>query len=117
MAGDLTNLEPDMRNALHANRKTNPETTRKLSEIIRDVEGSDIMYRQNRSAAEIDYGRAREAAPREGLITDALDTLQQDLRDAVAQAAAEGKDKPEAATADALLAEVAERRVGKECRS
>ena len=103
MAGDLTNLERDMRNAVHENRKSNPETTRKLSEIIRDVEGSDIMYRLNRSAAEIYYGRAREAAPREGLITDALDTLQQDLRDAAAQAVAEGKGKPEAATADALL--------------
>jgi hypothetical protein len=68
------------------------------------------MYRLNRSAAEIYYGRAREAAPREGLITDALDTLQQDLRNAAVQAAAEGKDKPEAATAEALLAEVAELR-------
>jgi hypothetical protein len=110
MAGDLTALERDMRNAVHENRKSNPETTRKVSEIIRDIEGSDIMYRLNRSAAEIYYGRAREAAPREGLITDALDTLQQDLRNAAVQAAAEGKDKPEAATAEALLAEVAELR-------
>jgi hypothetical protein len=110
MATDLSNLERDMRNAVHENRKDNPETTRKLSEIIRDIEGSDVMYRLNRSAAEIYYGRAREAAPREGLITDALDTLQQDLRDAVAQAAAEGKDKPESATAEALLAQVAELR-------
>ncbi|HET9446241.1 MAG TPA: hypothetical protein VFO35_08290, partial [Steroidobacteraceae bacterium] len=110
MAGDLTALERDMRNAVHENRKTNPETTRKVSEIIRDIEGSDIMYRLNRSAAEIYYGRAREAAPREGLITDALDTLQQDLRDAAVQASAEGKGKPEAATAEALLAEVAELR-------
>ena len=45
------------------------------------------MYRLNRSAAEIYYGRAREAAPREGLITDALETLEQDLREAAAQAA------------------------------
>jgi hypothetical protein len=110
MASDLTALERDMRNAVHENRKSNPETTRKVSEIIRDIEGSDIMYRLNRSAAEIYYGRAREAAPREGLITDALDTLQQDLRDAAVQAAAEGKGKPEAATAEALLAEVAELR-------
>jgi hypothetical protein len=110
MATDLTNLERDMRNAVHENRKDNPETTRKLSDIIRDVEGSDVMYRLNRSAAEIYYGRAREAAPREGLITDALDTLNQDLRDAVAQAAAEGKEKPDDATAEALLAQVAELR-------
>jgi hypothetical protein len=110
MATDLTNLERDMRNAVHENRKENPQTTRKLSEIIRDVEGSDVMYRLNRSAAEIYYGRAREAAPREGLITDALDSLNQDLRDAAAQAVAEGKPKPEGATAEALLAQVAELR-------
>jgi len=110
MATDLTNLERDMRNAVHENRKDNPQTTRKLSEIIRDVEGSDVMYRLNRSAAEIYYGRAREAAPREGLITDALDTLNQDLHDAAVQAAAEGKEKPDSATAEALLAQVAELR-------
>lgn len=110
MASDLTTLERDMRNAVHENRKEHPQTTRRVSEIIRDVEGSDIMYRLNRTAADIYYGRAREAAPREGLITDALDTLEQDLREAAGQAAAEGKEKPDAATADALLAEVAELR-------
>lgn len=110
MASDLTGLERDMRNAVHENRTDNPETTRRLSEIIRNVEGSDVMYRLNRSAAEIYYGRAREAAPREGLITDALDLLQQDLREAAGQAAEEGKGKPDAVTSDALLAQVAELR-------
>src|SRR5207342_3352740 len=83
-----------------------------LSEIIRDVEGSDVMYRLNRSAAEIYYGRAREAAPREGLTTDALDTLEQDLRQAAAQAAEEGKGNKgrEDMTAEALLSQVAELR-------
>ncbi|HKU16522.1 MAG TPA: hypothetical protein VJQ52_19180 [Steroidobacteraceae bacterium] len=110
MAKDLTTLERDMRNAVHENRKDNPQTTRRLSDIIRDVEGSDVMYRLNRSAAEIYYGRARDAAPREGLITDALDTLHGDLRDAAVQAAAEGKDKPDSVTADSLLAQLAELR-------
>ncbi len=110
MAGDLTALERDMRNAVHENRKDNPQSTQRLSDIIRDVEGSDVMYRLNRSAAEIYYGRAREAAPKEGMITDALDTLQQDLRDAAAQAAEEGKGKPDALTAEDLLAQVAELR-------
>jgi hypothetical protein len=110
MAGDLTALERDMRNAVHENRKDNPESTQRLSDIIRDIEGSDVMYRLNRSAAEIYYGRAREAAPKEGMITDALDTLQQDLRDAAAQAAEEGKGKPDAVTAEDLLAQVAELR-------
>src|SRR5678816_3644458 len=68
------------------------------------------MYRLNRSAAEIYYGRARQAAPSEGLTTDALDTLEQDLREAATQAANEGKGKREDVTADALLAQVAELR-------
>ena len=110
MASDLSNLERDMRNAVHENRKDHPKTTQRLSDIIQDVEGSDLMYRLNKSAAEIYYGRAREAAPREGLTTDALDTLEQDLREAATQAANEGKGKREDATADALLSEVAELR-------
>jgi hypothetical protein len=110
MASDLTNLERDMRNSVHENRKDHPKTTQRLSDIIRDVEGSDLMYRLNRSAAEIYYGRAREAAPREGLTTDALDSLEQDLREAAAQATEEGKGKREDVTAENLLAQVAELR-------
>jgi hypothetical protein len=110
MASDLTSLERDMRNAVHENRKDHPKTTQRLSDIIRDVEGSDLMYRLNRSAAEIYYGRARQAAPSEGLTTDALDTLEQDLREAAAQAGEEGKGKREDVTAQALLAQVAELR-------
>ncbi|HKS57312.1 MAG TPA: hypothetical protein VJS12_18595 [Steroidobacteraceae bacterium] len=110
MASDLTNLEKDMRNAVHENRKDHPKSSQRLSDIIQDVEGSDLMYRLNRSAAEIYYGRAREAAPREGLTTDALDTLEQDLREAAMQAADEGKGKREDVTAEALLSQVAELR-------
>jgi hypothetical protein len=110
MASDLSNLERDMRNAVHENRKDHPQTTQRLSDIIQDVEGSDLMYRLNKSAAEIYYGRAREAAPREGLTTDALDTLEQDLREAATQAANEGKGQREDVTAEALLSQVAELR-------
>jgi hypothetical protein len=110
MASDLSNLERDMRNAVHENRKDHPKTTQRLSDIIQDVEGSDLMYRLNKSAAEIYYGRAREAAPREGLTTDALDTLEQDLREAATQAANEGKGKREDVTAEALLSQIAELR-------
>jgi hypothetical protein len=110
MATDLTDLERDMRNSVHENRKDHPQSTQRLSDIIRDVEGSDLMYRLNRSAAQIYYGRAREAAPSEGLTTDALDTLEQDLREAAAQAADEGKGKQDDVTAEALLSQVAELR-------
>jgi len=110
MASDLSELQGDMRGAVHEHRTKTPKTTQRLSEIVRDIEGSDVMYRLNRSAAEIYYGRAREAAPREGLITDALESLQHNLREAAAQASSERTQKRDTATTDDLLAEVAELR-------
>ena len=99
-----------MRSAVHEHRGKTPKATQRLSDIVRDIEGSDVMYRLNRSAAEIYYGRAREAAPREGLITDALETLEHDLREAATQASTERTQKRDSATTDDLLAEVAELR-------
>lgn len=110
MASDLSQLQDDMRNAVHEHRGKTPKTTQRLSEIVRDIEGSDVMYRLNRSAAEIYYGRARDAAPREGLITDALQTLEQDLREAAVQAASERSQQRDSATTEDLLAQVAELR-------
>jgi hypothetical protein len=110
MASDLSQLQDDMRSAVHEHRAKTPKSTQRLSEIVRDIEGSDVMYRLNRSAAEIYYGRARDAAPREGLITDALETLDQDLREAAIQAASERSQRRDTATTDDLLAQVAELR-------
>lgn len=110
MASDLSELQGDMRGAVHEHRTKTPKTTQRLSEIVRDIEGSDVMYRLNRSAAEVYYGRAREAAPREGLITDALESLEHDLREAATQASTERTQKRDSATPDDLLAEVAELR-------
>jgi hypothetical protein len=110
MASELSELQGDMRGAVHEHRTKTPKTTQRLSEIVRDIEGSDVMYRLNRSAAEVYYGRAREAAPREGLITDALESLEHDLREAATQASSERTQKRDSATTDDLLAEVAELR-------
>lgn len=110
LASELSELQGDMRGAVHEHRTKTPKATQRLSEIVRDIEGSDVMYRLNRSAAEVYYGRAREAAPREGLITDALETLQQDLRETATQASTERTQKRDSATTDDLLAEVAELR-------
>ena len=110
MADELSSLQGDMRSAVHQHRASTPKSTQRLSEIVRDIEGSDVMYRLNRSAAEIYYGRAREAAPREGLITDALETLEHDLREAATQASGERSQRRDAATTDDLLAQVAELR-------
>lgn len=110
MASELAELQGDMRGAVHEHRSKTPKSTQRLSEIVRDIEGSDVMYRLNRSAAEVYYGRAREAAPREGLITDALETLEHDLREAATQASTERTQKRDSATPDDLLAELAELR-------
>ncbi|HEY0684357.1 MAG TPA: hypothetical protein VGD45_18625 [Steroidobacter sp.] len=110
MADELSSLQGDMRGAVHQHRANTPKSTQRLSEIVRDIEGSDVMYRLNRSAAEIYYGRAREAAPREGLITDALETLEHDLREAATQASSERSRKRDTATTEDLLAQVAELR-------
>ncbi|WP_129641598.1 DUF4175 family protein [Peristeroidobacter agariperforans] len=110
LASELSELQGDMRGAVHEHRTKTPKSTQRLSEIVRDIEGSDVMYRLNRSAAEVYYGRAREAAPREGLITDALESLEHDLREAATQASTERSQKRDSATTDDLLAEVAELR-------
>ncbi|GFE91292.1 coiled-coil domain-containing protein [Steroidobacter agaridevorans] len=110
LASELSELQGDMRGAVHEHRTKTPKSTQRLSEIVRDIEGSDVMYRLNRSAAEVYYGRAREAAPREGLITDALESLEHDLREAATQASTERSQKRDSVTTDDLLAEVAELR-------
>lgn len=110
IANDLSDLQRDMRAAVHEHRERAPEGSHRLSEIIRDIEGSDVMYRLNRSAAEIYYGRAREAAPREGLITEAFDALGRSLREAQARAAKEGGGRQDEVTPNELLAEVAQLR-------
>jgi hypothetical protein len=69
------------------------------------------MYRMRRSAAEIYYGRARDAAAREGIITESLQNLEKDLREAAARAGkGEGKSPRDEPATERLLAEVAELR-------
>lgn len=106
MAEQLSVLQGDMRGAIQEHRQRAPRATRRLGEIVRDLESSDLMYRLNRSAAEVHYGRAREAAAREGLITETLEGLQHELREAAALAAQEQEANPERATPEALLAEL-----------
>ena len=110
MAADLSGLQQDLRNSVHEHRSRQPATTRRVSEIIRELEASDVMYRLNRSAAEIYYGRAREAALREGLIAEALEALQKDLLEAASLAAREGRGEGESSGPEQLLAEVAQMR-------
>ncbi|HEX2492941.1 MAG TPA: hypothetical protein VHK24_04135 [Steroidobacter sp.] len=110
MSEELTAVQRELRNTIHEHRDQQPNSARRVSEIIRELERSEVMYRLNRSAAEIYYGRGREAAMREGLIAETLETLERDLRGAAALAAQEAKTNHERSTPEALLAEAAQMR-------
>ncbi len=111
LAQNLGELQKDLRDSVHGHRGSDKEAKQQLAEIVNDIEASDLMYRMRRSAAEIYYGRARDAAAREGIITEALQNLEKDLREAAARAGKEGTQSPQSEPAsERLLAEVAELR-------
>src|SRR5690606_35133191 len=109
LAERLGELQKDLRNSVHRHRNADKEARQQLAEIVNDVEASDLMYRMRRSAAEIYYGRARDAAAREGIITESLQNLENDLREAAARAGkGESKSPQDDPATEQLLAEVAE---------
>jgi len=110
MANELEKLQREMREAVHKNRANSPEGSKKLGEIVNELESSGVSFRINRSAAEVLYGRARDAAPREGLISEGLDNLERDLRDAAALAANDQKQQGTQADPQQLLAQIGELR-------
>ncbi len=111
LAERLGELQKDLRNSVHRHRNADKEARQQLAEIVNDVEASDLMYRMRRSAAEIYYGRARDAAAREGIITESLQNLEKDLREAAARAGkGESKSPQDEPATEQLLAEVAELR-------
>jgi hypothetical protein len=120
MAEQLEQLQKDLRSGVHTRRPMTEQTRQRLADLANDVESSDVMYRIRRSAAEIYYGRAREAAAREGIITESLQSLADDLRDTATQVAREGeRSQPSERGAEQLLAEVAElrRRIDQRARA
>lgn len=110
MASDLEALQREMREAVHKHRGDTPESSRKLGEIVNEFESSGTPFRINRSAAEIRYGRARDAAAREGLIAEGLDMLEKNLRDAAAFAANDKGRQSTRADPEELLAQIGELR-------
>ncbi|HEY4368290.1 MAG TPA: hypothetical protein VGN07_13735 [Steroidobacteraceae bacterium] len=110
MADDVGTLQQRLRDAIRENRSKRPATSQQLGEVVNDLENANVAARLSRSAQEIQYGRSREAASRDGIITEALEKTQRDLG-AAAQAAAKDSAKgDEAVTADALLAQIGELR-------
>lgn len=110
MADEVTDIHQDMRAAMNDHGSRNPEATRRLSDALEELEASNLVYRLERSAAEVRYGRARDAAPREGLIAEALDALEDNLRVVASIAASEQQEAKEGADPQRLLAELGELR-------
>jgi hypothetical protein len=110
MATELERLQREMREAVHKHRATTPEGSRRLGEIVNELESSGIAFRINRSAAEVLYGRARDAAPREGLIGEGLENLERDLREGAALAANDRKRQGTQTSPEELLAQIGELR-------
>lgn len=110
MANELEALQREMREAVHKHRTAAPEGARRLGEIVNQLESSGISFRINRSAAEVLYGRARDAAPREGLIGEGLEMLEQELREAAVLAANDQKRQENRSSPEELLAQIGELR-------
>jgi|HigsolmetaAR201D_1030396.scaffolds.fasta_scaffold00419_28 hypothetical protein len=110
MANELEALQREMRESVHKHRNAAPEGARRLGEIVNELESSGITFRINRSAAEVLYGRARDAAPREGLIGEGLEVLEQELREAAVLAANDQKRQSTQTSPEELLAQIGELR-------
>jgi hypothetical protein len=110
MAEEVRKLQQEMRNAMNDHRVEQPESTQKLGELVSDLESTNVVTRISRSASEIQYGRARDAASREGLITDVLESLEKALHENAQLAAREGKRDSAPADPEAVLAELSELR-------
>lgn len=111
MSSELGAVQREMRDAMNDHRSKHPQATRHLGEALAELEDANLRHRLDRSAAEVRYGRAREAAPREGLIAEGLDTLERNLRVTARIAATEGqKQDTGQANPETLLAELGELR-------
>jgi hypothetical protein len=107
MANELSAVQREMRDVMNDQRPKHPQATQQLGEALQELEDENLAHRLNRSAAEIRYGRAREAAPREGLIAAGLDALERNLRVTAQMAATEADNQDPGQTGPGeLLAEL-----------
>lgn len=110
LAGQLAEMQREMREAAYAHRKNSPRATQELNNAINELDASGAQNRLQRSAEEIEAGRARYAAATEGLITEALTNLERNLRQGARVAANEQQRGENRQNPEAVLAEVGELR-------
>jgi hypothetical protein len=113
LQAELQALERDMRTSSQRHREEAPKASERVGEAATNLGESNLGAGLARSAIELERGRAMQAAARDGLISEALAALQNDLNDAAQLAAGEarepGRDANEASPEE-LLAELAELR-------
>lgn len=110
MAEALEDLLGEMRNAMNGHHSRQPKASQRLNDIVGGMDRADAVRRIVRSAAEIRYGRARDAAAREGVITEILDTLHDELRETTKLAALEDEQRRSPADPEGMLAQLGELR-------
>jgi hypothetical protein len=119
LQSQLQSLESDISAAAQRHKKEAPRASEQLSTAGKNLSESGIHSRLSRSASEIARGRLQEAASRQGLITESLEGLRQDLNEATRVAATEAAQTPaENNSAEDMLAELtAIRRAWEEAQS
>lgn len=115
MQRELRALERDMRAAVQRHGRDAPDASERLDEAVTELSRSGTGSRLARSAIDLERGRATDAATRDGLITEALEALEQQLGQTARVAASEAGQRgrgtePGEVTAEELLAELGELR-------
>jgi hypothetical protein len=91
LAEKLQKLQSSMRSATQ--QPKSPNSNRRIGEALRDLDTAETSTRLDISAQQILRGYAIEAAARQGLITESLDKLRDDLEESARMAANEGSKK------------------------
>ncbi len=116
----LEALQSRMQSTSRGHRDDAPQAADKLSKAAGELDEAQTAARLARSALEIERGRTTQAASRDGIITESLESLERSLAESASVASGEvrrGGGGPEQASPDELLAELASlRRAVEEAR-
>ncbi len=111
---ELESLQRDMQASARAHKEDAPQAAANVGTASENLAESGLNAGLSRSAMELERGRGIQAAGRERLITEAMESLENDLRGAAQIAANETQQKrkggKEQATPEELLAELSELR-------
>jgi hypothetical protein len=113
LQNQLESLQRDMQASAQQHREDAPDASKRLGSAATDLAESNLSAGLARSAMELERGRALQAATRERLITEAMESLQNDLDQAARIASNESRQRrsgQEEASPEELLAELSELR-------